>query len=83
MNIFCIKKQNILPLCLAVCFIGLIFLFLILEFSYPERIILPILISSFIAGGIYLFLRIANKDQFVGKFYLISILESEEMYETA
>ena len=72
MNIFCIKKQNILPLFLAFCFIGLIFLFFILEFSFPERVILPILISSFIAGGIYLILRFTNKDSFVGKIYIIS-----------
>lgn len=74
MNIFCIKKQNILPLILALCFIGLIFLFFILEISSPERIVLPILISSFISSGIYLVLRVTNKDSFVSKIYLISIL---------
>lgn len=69
-----IKRNNILLLCLFLCFVFFVVLFCFIEFTMLQRVVLPILISSLIAGIICLLLRIHCKDKFVPKIYLISIL---------
>ena len=69
-----IKKENILIFLLITIFVLFVTYFLIVEFITAERVVLPILVSSIVATAIYFILNIFNKDKFVSKIYLVSIL---------
>lgn len=69
-----LKRNNLILFFLSICLLLLTGLFFFLEFSSLERIILPILSSILISLGIYGILFVTNKDKFVPKIYLISIL---------
>ena len=71
---FILKQNNILTLVLILCLSFMIGLFFLFEYSIPERIILPILISSIIGGFIFVICNVFFKDKFIAKAYLISVL---------
>lgn len=69
-----IKRNNILLFSLLNIFILQLVFFIFVEFINLERVVLPILFSLIIAVGSYFILNIQQKDKFISKIYLISIL---------
>ena len=73
MNIV-LKRRNILVLLLSIILTCLVIFIFISELSQLERIIIPFLVSLVIALFIHWQFKIHNKDRFVSKIFLISIL---------
>ena len=69
-----IRGKNIILFVLSCAVIFLFSIIMLLEFSEPERVVLPFLLTTLISLGIFLLLNILNKDKFISKIFLIAIL---------
>lgn len=71
---YALNGNKIIFLTLICCLIFLVSILFCLEIDSLERVILPFLISTIIATGIFFILNILNKDKFCSKIYIISVL---------
>lgn len=69
-----IKHKYILPSVLLGTVIILLLITIFLELSSLDRTVLPFLIYCLIYFGIFILLNLCNKDKFISKIYLISLL---------
>lgn len=69
-----IKQNYILILLLVIFMIIMTSLFFFLEFSSPDRVIIPVLITEILGVSICALLNVFNKDKLISKVYLIVFL---------